>query len=276
VCVGPVCPSDQEYNKCASNCGYTCGTLVCNGQCQNSDVCKPGCICRGNKVMGPNGQCILPKECKCLSPVSNRTLYDGESDKQDPCKTYTCKNGCIITKTNNCSKCEWSQWSDYTSCSDTCNGTQSRYRTLTGPGCTENRTEEQTKTCSSKCTIVCQETLRNGTVVQYKVGTIVRETPCNRTICRDTGMLETTPIDGARVDGKWTVWANTWTECDRPCNGTRRRSRLCMAPIPTCGGLQCKKLDSSTEIVVSVLANGTEVLKEIQTEKCNQLCKLYN
>lgn len=90
-------------------------------------------------------------------------------------------------------------------------------------------------------------------------------------ICLVSGLAETEPIPGARVDGQWNLWG-TWSECSRTCNGTRERYRLCTSPSPDCDGKICKKLNNT--IVETVTnANNTKVLQEIQYDKCNQLCK---
>ena len=76
--------------------------------------------------------------------------------------------------------CEWSDWGPFTDCSNACNGTQSRYRTFDGLNCPDRKTEEDKRTCSSNCTIVCYVTTPNGTLLTYNVGDLVEETPCNR------------------------------------------------------------------------------------------------
>lgn len=92
-----------------------------------------------------------------------------------------------MTKDNNCTVCEWSQWTPFTDCSDACNGTQSRYRTYDGPNCPNKQTEEDKKACSSNCSVVCYDTVSNGTIVQYNVGDLVQTTRCNKSYVR---MLE--------------------------------------------------------------------------------------
>jgi hypothetical protein len=174
------CPKGQTYSTCANECDTSCESLTCDNQCQKPDKCVPGCICPGKKVIGSNGQCINRKECTCRLPADNNTLVNGESNVRDPCITYTCKDGCIVPKDKNCTVCEWSQWTGFTDCSNACNGTQNRYRTYDGPNCPNKKTEEEKKTCSSNCTVVCYATSPNGTVVQYKVGDVVQTTRCNK------------------------------------------------------------------------------------------------
>ena len=131
--------------------------------------------------MAPNGQCVDRKECVCRLPTDNSTLVNGESNVRDPCTKYTCKDGCVVKEDKNCTVCQWSQWGPFTDCSNTCNGTQSRFRTYDGKNCPDNRTEEYKRSCSSNCTIVCTYNAPNGSVITYKVGEIIRETPCEKT-----------------------------------------------------------------------------------------------
>jgi hypothetical protein len=74
-----------------------------------------------------------------------------------------------------------SEWTAFSPCSDTCNGTQSRFRTYTGNNCPNKRTDEDTRTCASNCTVVCYETSFNGSVITHQVGDLIAETRCDRT-----------------------------------------------------------------------------------------------
>lgn len=264
------CPTGQIPSDCANECDTSCGSLTCDNQCRTPDKCMPGCVCSGSLVMGPDGQCIEPKDCTCRLPSSNITLVNGESYTQDPRVTYTCKDGCLIPNNTNYTECQWSMWTPFSSCSDTCNGTQSRFRTHTGPNCTDIFTEEDKQPCSSNCTVVCYETTIDGTVIKYNVGDLVSETRCNRTVCRETGSLETQPNPGTRVDGQWNLWSD-WNDCSRTCNGTRTRYRLCSSPPPDCGGDVCKLLDH-TNVDIVTIGNNSQIVKETESEKCNQLC----
>ncbi|CAF3360715.1 unnamed protein product [Rotaria sp. Silwood1] len=264
------CKNDQVYSDCANECDTSCESLTCDNQCQKPDKCAPGCICPDNKVIGPNGQCIYRKDCPCRLSINNTTLVNGESNIRDPCKTYTCKDGCIITKDNKCTLCEWSPWTPFSDCSNTCNGTQSRFRTYDGPNCPDKRTEEEKQPCSSNCTIVCYVKNTDGSVVTYNVGDLIEETRCSRTVCLETGSVETQPIDGTRVDGQWNLWS-PWSECSQTCNGTRTRFRLCTSPAPECNGEVCKKLPHTQTDLVKI-ENNLAVLEEIERDKCNQLC----
>ncbi len=89
-------------------------------------------------------------------------------------------------------------------------------------------------------------------------------------VCHETGVLETRPISGTRVDGHWIMWSS-WSDCSRTCNGTRSRHRLC-DPAPKCGGKMCKKL-SHTDVDTVLNENNIEIVRETEHDKCNQLCK---
>lgn len=147
----------------------------------------PGCVCPKDKVIGPKGKCIARKDCPCRLQAENTDLINGESKVRDACTKLTCKEGCIVVEDKNCTVCEWSSWTPFTDCSNACNGTQSRYRTYDGPNCANKQTEEDKKPCSSNCTVVCYETVINGTVVSYNVGDLVKETRCNRSYVLSLG-----------------------------------------------------------------------------------------
>ncbi len=183
---GNTCPDGQVLSDCANECNtkcdtLTCNTLTCDGQCRQPDKCLPGCVCSGNKVMGSNGQCIDRKDCTCRLPFGNITLVNGESNVQNPRVTYTCKDGCLYPKDTNYTDCQWSVWTSFSSCSNPCNGTQSRFRTYTGLNCPDSYTQEDKQPCSSNCTVVCYETTSNGSVIKYNVGDLISQTSCNRT-----------------------------------------------------------------------------------------------
>ena len=178
---GDTCPDGQIPSNCANECDTSCDTLTCNGQCRTPDKCVPGCVCPGNKVIGPNGQCIDPEDCTCRLPSSNITLVNGESNVQNPRVTYKCKKGCIDILDTNYTDCQWSKWGPFTGCSNACNGTQSRFRTYNGFNCPDSYTEEDTQVCSSNCTVVCYETTSNGSAITYNVGDLISQTSCNRT-----------------------------------------------------------------------------------------------
>lgn len=179
--LGGNCTNGLEYSDCANECDTSCESLTCDYQCKEPANCVPGCVCPVGKVIGSNGQCVDPKDCPCRVPTDNTTLVNGESNIRDPCKTYTCLNGCLTTTNNNCSVCEWSQWTQFPDCSDTCNGTRSRFRSYNGTNCQNSSTEEDKQPCSSNCTIVCSEIMPNGTEVNYPVGAVISETRCSRT-----------------------------------------------------------------------------------------------
>ncbi|XP_074659491.1 MAM and LDL-receptor class A domain-containing protein 1-like [Tubulanus polymorphus] len=94
----------------------------------------------------------------------------------------------------------WSDWSNYGSCSVTCgDGTKTRTRTCTNP------------------------TPYNGGAVC--VGDASESTSCNDGACP--------------VDGKWSDWGN-YGSCSVSCgDGTKTRTRTCTNPAPSNGGAVC-------------------------------------
>ena len=61
-----------------------------------------------------------------------------------------CANGCVECKSVSCIEdCSFSNWSSFGNCSAQCNGTRSRYRSLSGCRCSKNETEVETQACSS-------------------------------------------------------------------------------------------------------------------------------
>ena len=181
IFLGNTCPDGLIPSDSANDCDTSCDTLTCDGQCRQPDRCVPGCVCPGNKVIGPNGQCIDRKDCACRLPMTNITLLNGESNLQNPLVIYTCKDGCIIPTNPNKTDCQWSAWTPYSSCSNPCNGTQSRFKTYTGLNCPNSTTKEDKQSCSSNCTVVCYQTADDGSVTTYKVGDTIAQTSCNRT-----------------------------------------------------------------------------------------------
>lgn len=53
----------------------------------------------------------------------------------------------------NCSKCELSEWTEWSNCTDKCNGVSKRFRNYFGINCNKNETEEDVKYCQD-CTCI--------------------------------------------------------------------------------------------------------------------------
>lgn len=47
-----------------------------------------------------------------------------------------------------CNKCELSQWSDWSNCTDKCNGISKRFRNYYGENCNNTKTEEESRYCN--------------------------------------------------------------------------------------------------------------------------------
>ncbi|XP_072035679.1 coadhesin-like [Amphiura filiformis] len=108
----------------------------------------------------------------------------------------------------------WSQWTEWTSCSVTCDfGIKSRSRSCTEPAPGGNGAD-------------CP-------------GSNLRDNFYQEDKCMDVLICP--------VDGNWTSWSE-WSECSVPCGGGfKSRNHSCTNPVPAAGGKDCD--GNTTEVV---------------------------
>nr|CAD7441765.1 unnamed protein product [Timema bartmani] len=203
-----------------SDCSTTCGP----GDQTRVRVCEGG--------TGPDS--VDPDDCQ------------GESQQAQTCHMSVCQiDG------------GWSEWSDWTSCSETCGrATRRRYRKCDSPTpAYEGRpclgSDGQQEYCHqspcpihgnwsewsgwSDCTAPCDE----GT--KYRVRECTNPAPAYGGDNCEGPNMETTSCNAHRcpVDGNWSPWGD-WSTCSVSCGpGYRRRYRTCTNPEPQFRGAPC-------------------------------------
>jgi len=170
--------------------------------------------------------------------------YDMEEAKSVPCHYQEC---------NTVGKCTWEEWEDWSECSRSCGaGSRSRIRNVTFPTkkgvyfepcpaesreelqacntrpCVESCTDGAWKLWSdwAECTVTCgggmtfrrREVLRNATACGKPLPGFGEEIgSCSLASCEPA------------VDCEFGDWSS-WSNCSRPCTGTKNRTRVIKTP----------------------------------------------
>ena len=212
-------------------------------------------------------------------------------------KTEWEKDICLVNK---CPiNCQWSQWGEWTSCSQSCGtGTRSRQRQVEedakygGIACLdqEKSKEEVEKCVAHSCPVhgswgqwsrfsYCNATCGPGFKSRFRL--------CDQPKPENGGFecqgphLEVRECQASRtcqpIGGQWTLWSQ-WSACSQSCGkGSVIRSRTCTNPRPQYGGADClgsssqkrpcylrKCPPSSTTSTVQEMSSDTQCLKITQ------------
>ncbi|CAC5418366.1 Adhesion G protein-coupled receptor B2,Coadhesin,Thrombospondin-1,Adhesion G protein-coupled receptor B1,Mucin-like protein,Hemicentin-1,Adhesion G protein-coupled receptor B3,Thrombospondin-2 [Mytilus coruscus] len=191
----------QNKNRSCSNPKPEYGGKECLGKDNESIECnKHSCPVNGNwTTWSVWSECPVScggsRHTRTRSCTKPKPQYGGDECEGNKTETQICNTQhCPIDG-------QWSNWSDFTSCSETCGGgDHSRNRSCTEPepkygGQHCPGEENQTKNCNTH--------------------------PCP-------------------INGNWTSWSE-WSVCPVSCGGGRHsRSRSCTNPAPMYGGSTCK------------------------------------
>ncbi|RMZ99351.1 SCO-spondin [Brachionus plicatilis] len=143
----PYCEDGKVYNNCSNKCDLTCSTLSCSLVCHEPDTCTPGCTCPSGTVENEKNECVTID--KCLCPYEDQIFLPGQIYEKDKCVS-----GCMECLPKNCSKCELSEWTEWSNCTNECGGISKRFRSYYGINCDRNDTIEEIKKCEQcNCTI---------------------------------------------------------------------------------------------------------------------------
>ncbi|XP_063408764.1 SCO-spondin-like [Mytilus trossulus] len=201
-----------------SSCPETCNDEYLNRtrSCSNPASVNNGTDCQGNDIEFKSCQTAdcpvnggwttwsswtsCPETCNGEKLSRTRSCSNPESDNNGT----DCQGIDIEYISCQEAKCpvngQWSTWTSWTSCPETCNGEYlNRTRTCSNPASENNGTD-------------CQ-----GDDIEFK--------SCQTADCP--------------VDGSWTSWSS-WSDCPDNCNGEiLSRKRNCTNPMPQNGGKQC-------------------------------------
>lgn len=199
-------------------CPHTCASYQNESyMCQESFDCETGCYCPYGMIEDVNGNCVQPENCTC--DLSNANCNE--------CEYGVCEEGRIVCRPQDDCDCQ-SQWSEWSSCNQTCGqGQRTRTRVVTserrGNGAVCPTPNEESQNCTAGA---CESCEING--VTYEIGEIIAATSCQTCYC--STYLNQSCVDKDVRDQPapvWTEWGE-FTACSRTCgSGTRQRRRTC-------------------------------------------------
>eukprot|EP00117_Sycon_ciliatum_P036667 scpid24237/ scgid3567/ Hemicentin-1; Fibulin-6 len=204
-----------SYGQCFSVSGGGCskqrsrtctnGGALCTGQSQQLQNCScpvnggwsPWTAIGACSVSCGGGQQIIVRSCTNPTPAHGGTGCTGLHNQTISCQTKPCPvDG------------QWSNWSPYSQCNASCEGTQVRNRSCNSP----------TPDYGGK---IC-------------IGNYTHQQPCGKMNCP--------------VDGGWSQWSGNLDACSVSCGaGSRTLKRYCNTPVPHHGGLNCSGVGAKTK-----------------------------
>ncbi|XP_027005082.2 SCO-spondin isoform X2 [Tachysurus fulvidraco] len=230
------CPMGQEFVPCANECPQHCSDLQQDIQCQDNTECQPGCRCPQGELQ-QDGVCVKLWQCDCTDALGQS--WAAGSQHQVNCNNCSCADGGLTCTNLTCpgkSKCFWSLWSSWASCSVTCGaGQRTRFRSMIPetPDADCQFEEVQHKPCDpGPCPPLCLHGNQS-----LSVGDTWLEGECKQCTCIPEG--EYCQDIYCRVDGGWTPWS-VWSDCSVTCgSGNQIRTRACVNPPPRNNGTHC-------------------------------------
>ncbi|CAK8671655.1 unnamed protein product [Clavelina lepadiformis] len=253
TCSNTCGPGSQTRSRKHAVTAY-CGGSACSGVSLETKSCNLEC-CPVNCAWGPwsdFGKC----SASCggghqsrLRNITTEASCSGDSCSGSSKEIRHCNAECCPVD------CVWGKWSDFGSCSASCDGgTQTRSRsfkpeaTCGGSKCKGPSSESQD--CNSQCCPIdcvwdnwekwssCSATCGKASRTRKRWKKTVAD--CGGKACSGGKVEEEAcRLSCCPVDCKWSEWSK-WSSCDKKCGkGTRTRRRH-ETQFNECGGNQCK------------------------------------
>ncbi|CAJ0935639.1 unnamed protein product, partial [Mesorhabditis belari] len=215
----------SEWTECSAECGEgkrrrsrRCRSIfsfACSAENkEQTEPCYSPCK-RSPKLKTPEwSEWSSWSGCSCFTETESRRRYCRISDPavQGFCSGKILEQRKCSPRTCAATNGGWSDWSPWSECSRDCDGTGHQIRN---------------RMCSNPLPV------NKGS---YCAGYSFDQRSCSSNKkCEE------------KIDGGWSEWTG-WSECSDPCNnGHRSRTRYCISPRPSGGGLQCFGQDFELE-----------------------------
>ena len=290
---GTICPTNLKETK-----EIDCNTQACPIDCEVSgwsewsNVGSCSKTCGGGKQQQERTRSIT----KNASNGGTACPTNLRETKEIDCNTQACPINCEVS--------EWSEWSNFGSCSADCGGgkqQQERTRSITtnasngGTACPTNLKETKeidcnTQACPINCEVSewsswsnvgsCSKTCGGGKQSQERTRSITKNAANGGTAC-PTNLRETKEIDcntqacpiNCEVS-EWSEWSN-FGSCSKTCGGGKQQQERTRSITTNAanGGTACptnlretKEIDCNTQACIATVISTSEI-----GLKCNSL-----